>query len=558
MDTSVTQPVVADATTNPTNDVEVVPGVVTTTDTNMNGPPVGRVVRAGPRLRAMLDRSREANGTWYLLHDPANPLVESDGRPVFMFDQVVVPVRVQVEGTVQCRSVGRQVRATGWGTTFDRYFANKWQCATCNAHVENFKDCLSCTPAPPSTTIGTWWYLLHDPANPPVDSDDRPVFTFDQAVVPVVREFRKQVEGIVRQLSGSQDELHALLELPPLRKAAVGELQELQRLREEIVGELLGCFASMPATLQSMVAHQALNGGDTQLLVRLVQELVQAETTGALVTKEICSTLNGNDQVNLVLCQYVHHLEAGLGASKAFLDMETAQLEQLRKKKEDLTEFVHFFPQLEDHKMAAAGPGGVDLMAMFRQEIDEVDVRLKENAEVEVESQRMLAKAEEAVRLQEDELQDKRGKGKVWAQDEMKRLDGRIRQLLEIKSSRREATSDEDSIEAVGTYVLDALIRFVKFEGQLLGEVFGGWHDLLADLAEGGPAVVTDTSDESTRQPSLQGELSQVGDQLDHLVTSVSQRRVQDDTELGSSIPEAECAVPAAAPTATPASEHQT
>jgi hypothetical protein len=464
MDTSVTQPVVADATTNPTNDVEVVPGVVTNNDTNVNGPPAARVVRAGPRLRAVLDRSREANGT-------------------------------------------RR-------------------------------------------------YLLHDPANPPVDSDDRPVFTFDQAVVPVLQDFRVKVEGIVLQLLGSQELYDSVLEVRHRRAAAVGVLSNTQELRDEKVIELQVCFAALEAILSSQ-ALLALGGRDTQLLVRLAQELSQTKTIGALVTHEIRSTLDGLDEVNLVLCQYVLHLEAALGASKESLDAVTAQLEQLREKKEVLTEFLRFFPQLEEHKMAAAAPGGDNIEAIAWREIEKVDDRRKEIAELEVDAQRMLAKTEEAVRLQESELQDKRGKGNVRAQNEMKRLAGRVSHLLEMKSARRDATSDEDSIEGVGTYVLDALIRFVKFEGQLLGKGFGGWDDLIADLAEGGPAV-TDTSDESTRQQSLQGELSQVGDQRDHLVTAVSQLRVQNDTELGSSIPEAECAVPAAARTATPASEHQT
>jgi hypothetical protein len=242
----------------------------------------------------------------------------------------------------------------------------------------------------------------------------------------------------------------------------------------------------MAAHADAMVAHD-------DLLARLAQEIGLAETFGALVAQEISEKDEKVEEPDNVspLQDQVLQAEAALGQAKEALDTVTARLAQLEQEKKDIEFRV---PQLEELKTAAAARRDFKTAGSASKEIKDSGIRLKEVCESEAEARGKLAAAEETVRQCEAELQAKQDESleteRVSARAEMERLAERIRRLVERKKSACQEIAHDDSIQAVGSYVLDSQIRFLKFEGQLLGEKFGGWEDLIADLDEDSSPVV--------------------------------------------------------------------
>jgi hypothetical protein len=242
----------------------------------------------------------------------------------------------------------------------------------------------------------------------------------------------------------------------------------------------------MAAHADAMVAHD-------DLLARLAQEIGLAETFGALVAQEISEQDEKVEEPDNVspLQDQVLQSEAALGQAKEALDTVTARLAQLEHEKKDIEFRV---PQLEELKTAAAARRDFKTAGSASKEIKDSGIRLREICESEAEARGKLAVAEETVRQCEAELQAKQDESleteRVSARAEMERLAERILRLVERKKNACQEIAHDDSIQAVGSYVLDSQIRFLKFEGQLLGEKFGGWEDLIADLDEDNSPVV--------------------------------------------------------------------
>lgn len=245
---------------------------------------------------------------------------------------------------------------------------------------------------------------------------------------------------------------------------------------------------------------EAMLARDT-LLDDISKEVELADTFASIVAKEIGFEVNaGQDdpecddelaqlQANVVKC------EAAAGESKAALKDATTGLRNLEEEIETLSRQI---PELEALKKLSAERRDFKTAGKASKDIKEAMSRLAEcSEEIKGESASRKEAAEVELRRLELELEEARKCANEMERElgvsTMARLADNIKRLVATKEKVCTDTTNH-SIPSVGAFVLDAQIKVLKLEGQIYGDKYGGWTELLTDIVRKDDAEAKDQS----------------------------------------------------------------
>lgn len=164
-------------------------------------------------------------------------------------------------------------------------------------------------------------------------------------------------------------------------------------------------------------------------------------------------------------------------------------------------------PKLEEEKKTAAAKRDFRTAGKASKEIKEASARLKDLEETLIDEAKEARKdAQAALEVVQKELDEERAltneKEKVSGMVSMEKIADRIRTLLATKKDVCGGASP-DTVKAAGALVLKGQVDALKQEGQSLGDKFGGWDEIMAEIDENEPEAEGSTKkDKPTEKPA--------------------------------------------------------
>mmetsp|Transcript_1216 Transcript_1216/g.1515 ORF Transcript_1216/g.1515 Transcript_1216/m.1515 type:complete len:1184 (-) Transcript_1216:146-3697(-) len=184
-------------------------------------------------------------------------------------------------------------------------------------------------------------------------------------------------------------------------------------------------------------------------------------------------------QANVVKC------EAAVSEAEQFVKASEESLASLDSEFKYLSEQI---PSLEAEKKSAAAKRDFRTAGKASKGIKEAQARIKELDDTLIsEAKVRIEEAQIELEKVQEELKEEKvltnEKEKISGLVAMGKISNRIRALLE---TQKKVCGDAapDTVKGVGALVLQGQIDALKMEGQSLGEKFGGWEEILANLEE--------------------------------------------------------------------------
>ena len=256
-------------------------------------------------------------------------------------------------------------------------------------------------------------------------------------------------------------------------------------------------------------AHSDALVARDKLLETLTTEVEMADTFGDIIAKEIgfevTSGEDSPDEELTILQSEVVKSEASLSEAKEVLQAAVNSLTALENEAKSLEARI---PMLEETKKAAAAKRDFKTAGKASKQIKDATARLQE-CQSEMASSALERKqaAETECKRLEEELSKKRSvaldKEKDAGKVVMQKLADHMKRLLATKEAVC-ANAAEDSIQSVGSLVLDAQIQALQYEGQIYGDKFGGWDELVSGLGMAAKNLKDSVPPESASQGPVQ------------------------------------------------------
>lgn len=327
-----------------------------------------------------------------------------------------------------------------------------------------------------------------------------------------IAELRRQLEAKSKIAAGLRTEVHGLEDsISRVRVKFSRQLSRVDKKEKDAKDSRVDWESEMVAHKRQKEAHdlqvqshsEALLEHDSLMKIMETELTLCKELAGMVSTKlgfmlsdsKSKEAEDAENEGNLAQLQAnVVKCEAACSEAKILFKASKAAVAKLETEHSILTARI---PQLEEEKKSAAAKRDFKAASKASKEIKDSTTRLREcEEELAGESAEKLAATEQELARLLTELERTRKiaekEEKVSGLARMQELAGQIKSLVATqKELCGEASSGDNTVKGVGSFVLESQIKALKDEGEELGSKFGGWSELVKDIlfTDGGSTI---------------------------------------------------------------------